>query len=232
MAGLESYFGYNLFLKIILFLPIAIYSSLSSFFILALGAASIIAYVPFLIIKAGNLLLDTIIDEIEKKSGQFNFFEILLCLPVFLYILDLIALLILAIPGFLGLADYLDFPGYMKGFLVNSGIVICAMTSFFDFNIFAKIIALPVILVTLILALISFAIDLLGVVFTFIPWCFFLAGDYFINLGLDMSQPERYQSNFLTLSLFPLIIYILYTLAIILLVAPVILGPILIAAFS
>lgn len=221
VAGLESYLSYNILLKITLFAPLAIYLFISSFLVLVFGVASIFAYIPFLFFKAGNLLLDYVTNESDRRRyGGFNFFEIILLVPIMLYIIDFISLLIIAIPSFLGLADYFDFPGYIKGMRVNLTIL-RGISSFCEFDILAKIIAAPFIFVTLCLALVALFFDMSGIIATFIPHQCFKIGDYFLEVCLKMSKPEKYQANFFTLAFFPLFIYAISTVAATFLVAPI-----------
>ena len=101
LTGLLQYFNFNIFWKIIAFVPFIVYFSFSSFLIVVFFFASILSYIPYQIGRLADFILEKTKDFSDSDDDyNYNIFT-LVFLPLFVYIACILALMFLIVPKLL-----------------------------------------------------------------------------------------------------------------------------------
>lgn len=227
LRGLRNYSEFNLLLQLLFLVPSSVYFFLSASLWIFFGFIFILSYIPFWLAKIGNWILNEISSYLDDKYSGFDFLEILLFVPVIIYIPYFIALILLALPSSFGLDDYFDFPGYVRGLRINWLIVRLSFESFLDSDFIVKLIFFSIIFLFVpVFSLLALVIDLFGCVFSFIPWILLICSNKIIDFAIDLCD-SRLESGCIEFLIIPLIVYLASFISITLVIAPGIVAAIL-----
>lgn len=213
---------YHVFLRSLLYVPSAIYAVISAGFVGLSIVIAIVGIIPFQLTKRGNSILDYLLEESKTHNVLgYSSVDIFFLTPIITYIIGLFAMLLIGVPTLFGIADYFDYPGYIKGLKINLYTFGAVVGGFFNSNIFEMILIFISACILLQCAIFSLAYDLSGIILTFIPYHCFLLANRLIDISLEMSKLCKNEKNFLMMVFYPPAIYLLLTISAIVLIVPV-----------
>ncbi|MEL7071699.1 MAG: hypothetical protein AAGN15_24050 [Cyanobacteria bacterium J06581_3] len=213
---------YNVFFRALLLLPSFAYLIISGCFAAFAFVVGIVGLVPFVLTNAGNSILDYLLEESKSRAGVgYSGIAIFFLWPALTYIAGSFAMLLIGVPTLFGIADYFDYPGYLKCLRINGNTFGAVLKGLINSGIFGAIFLIIQVYILAMCAFVSLSWDLVGIALTVVPYHCYLFANVLIDLTVEMSESCRYQKNFWMIMFYPPVIYFLLLISAILLIIPV-----------